>query len=938
MIKSKLKIFVSCYLLSVTGLIFSQNIPNPVLPYIADIGVMKYNGKYYLIGTRTCGGMYYTSDLVKWEGPIQAITMDNEWTRGTGANSCQINASDLIYLEGVFHLYWSVDYWGRDRHIVRITHAEATDPLGQYVEPNKETWMDNRIDIQVFRDDDGKLYMYMVRFTDGNTIWVRPMNDPRTPALPLIYQFASLPNTWERMDNSVAEGPWVIKYRDLYYMMYNGNHTGTGWGNYQLGVAVAESPITFNHGNKYCYPLLLSNQTILEEKYEDILLFNNGYETQFSYSEEVPAGKWTDISFDDSSWKKGRPGFSSAKIEGSTMRKQRTEWTSDKLFTRKIFTVDKNEIGNLALRVHNDSAVKVFLNNELIFERTRQDHIIENLDPEKINKILVNGANILAVETVKRPRGGFLDISLFDLKDEIADDILYSPGQPNILRGLNGFEWWLIYMANKNREPRSQYINRIHFFGKTMYADNVTSTNTKGYFPTPTEATYRDVFDDNSKLGKWTFQDKTWTVSDGEMISETNSNALLNNSLKANSYLFEAGINTTTKAGVFAWWLDKSNWVKIGIDAPNSTWYIQQCLKGKITTTSKPMFEGFKSGVYHTINVERDYNRIKVRIDNLTVTPELIVIDFMTGESVPGLFSENGTAKFDGIIFTKGWDEFDKNITNWGNSNSGDKKQGNFKITDSGLKVESKQPFQAFKGDYLQNYEFSIQVENVSNDGIAGIYPLYIDKNNYVVAGFNSNTKQLDVKAVKDGITVFNQTISLENLKTHYADAKYTDQFEKGYTFNHPTWINEIWLNRVPVDNDNLFIDNMFDKFNIEYLKDGKWHKFNNVNTKIDNNRMYNSMTFNPVKAESLRFTNSEASRHDGTIYRGSYIYKIRVNELFSDSFNFRFVKRDNFMLILVDGREICKLEIEFPAAQIGIFSEDCQPVYNGVLRYDVPE
>lgn len=35
------------------------------------------------------------------------------------------------------------------------------------------------------------------------------------------------------------------------------------------------------------------------------------------------------------------------------------------------------------------------------------------------------------------------------MRSETADDILMTPGQPNILRGPNGFEWWLIYMANK---------------------------------------------------------------------------------------------------------------------------------------------------------------------------------------------------------------------------------------------------------------------------------------------------------------------------------------------------------------------------------------------------------------------------------------------------------------------------------------------------------
>lgn len=102
---------------------------------------------------------------------------------------------------------------GKDKHAVHIVHAQSKDVLGAYAEPNKKTWMDNRIDPKIFRDDDGQLYMYMVRFTDGNTIWGRKMKNPAEFAGEPMCQFASLPDTWETMDNRVAEGPWVMKYR-----------------------------------------------------------------------------------------------------------------------------------------------------------------------------------------------------------------------------------------------------------------------------------------------------------------------------------------------------------------------------------------------------------------------------------------------------------------------------------------------------------------------------------------------------------------------------------------------------------------------------------------------------------------------------------------------------------------------------------------------------
>ena len=293
---------------------YAENIPNPLLPNVADIGVMKYNGKYYLGGCRTDGDFYISSDLVNWEGPIHVIDMDNDWSKGSGCGNNQIHANDMLYDNGTVHAYWSVNYWGKDLHAVHVVHSEATDPMGPYAEPVKDRWMDNRIDPKVFRDDDGQLYMYMVRFTDGNTIWARKMKNWRefndTDPDAILCQFSSNPNTWERMDNAVAEGPWVIKYHNQYYMMYNANHTGGEWGNYQLGVAQAQSPMGFNNGNKYPHPVVVSNQKELEDNYVDLLRYSTGtYAPLFSYTVNPPADGWAAPDFNDRNWAKGSGGF-----------------------------------------------------------------------------------------------------------------------------------------------------------------------------------------------------------------------------------------------------------------------------------------------------------------------------------------------------------------------------------------------------------------------------------------------------------------------------------------------------------------------------------------------------------------------------------------------------------------------------------------------------
>ena len=48
------KILIFCAF-ACCGTLFAQNIQNPVLPGVADAGVMKYNGKYYIGGVILTG-------------------------------------------------------------------------------------------------------------------------------------------------------------------------------------------------------------------------------------------------------------------------------------------------------------------------------------------------------------------------------------------------------------------------------------------------------------------------------------------------------------------------------------------------------------------------------------------------------------------------------------------------------------------------------------------------------------------------------------------------------------------------------------------------------------------------------------------------------------------------------------------------------------------
>lgn len=861
----------------VTGcLSVSAAIHNPVLPNVADAGVMKYNGKYYIGGVNTFGDFYVSEDLVKWKGPVHAVTMDNEWTKGTGAKNNQIHANDMLYHNGKFHLYWSVNYWGRDRHAVHIVHAESDSVTGPYVEPEKRWWMDNRIDPKIFKDDDGRLYMYTVRFTDGNTIWGRPMKNLREFSGDPVCQFASLPGTWETMDNRVAEGPWVIKYRDRYYMMYNANHTSTEWGNYQLGVAEADAPLGFQHGNKYSYPVLGSNQTKLEEEFVDILRYGDGYSPDFQYTTVCPQGKWTDASYDVSSWKTGSCGFASKAVKGSTVKRMGTIWDTSNLWLRKSFHVE--HIGhNYALRVTHNGDARVYLNGTLVYEKSGRDYCVVNLDSLQ-KKALHRGNNLLAVETSKG-YSNYFDVSLFDLKGETADDILFSPGQPNIVRGPNGFEWWLVYMANKNNEHRGQYIDRIHFFDKTLFVDGITGPNTKGYHPLPAKPSF-------------------------SRTEETPSFGLVEEVAPAMSYLFETNLSTRQKAGVMAWWRDRRNYIRVGLDRNANSCYLEKSVNGRIQLYKDALPADFQWGVYHQLRVERNDADLKVWLDEVrrfADISERVIPSGVQGRF--GVFDEGGDALYSGSLATIGFDD-----------------------ADVCLNVGT----ETVVGESLSDYEFSFQLYGLSNERTAGSYPVYVDEKNYVKSVFDGQTTRLETVCVENGKIKWSKSYPLSKRKMQYPDVKYTDFIEKTYLFKTPVWADSIYLSRHDADDRSVFSDNMFSYFDVAYLDGEEWHPLPVQNTGLDSNPANTYMAIPKRKVEGLRFINRSATdlrRH---------IYKIGIHECMKESYNYRCVRRGNQLYIYIDGQEVDSYKIDFTASRVGLCSENYTANFKGVQYYHV--
>lgn len=200
---------------------------------IADPYVLYYGGKYYAYGTRVNGfEVYISEDLKQWKrNDNKALSPEDSWgTRWYWA-------PEVYYVKSknLFYMFYSVDE--------HICVATSTSPEGPFVQREKKPIVadEKGIDTSFFIDDDGTPYLYYVRFTGGNVIWVAEMNDDLTSIKKeTLTKCISATEPWEKKQGTIAEGPSLLKKGNTYYLIYSANHYESK--DYAVGYATASSP------------------------------------------------------------------------------------------------------------------------------------------------------------------------------------------------------------------------------------------------------------------------------------------------------------------------------------------------------------------------------------------------------------------------------------------------------------------------------------------------------------------------------------------------------------------------------------------------------------------------------------------------------------------------------------------------------------------------
>ena len=557
---------------------------------------------------------------------------------------------------------------------------------------------------------------------------------------------------------------------------------------------------------------------------------------------------------------------------------------------------------------------------------------------------------------------------------------LTSPGQPTVLRGPNGFEWWLVYFLEVDGARRQQAIDRVLFFDRRLYVDGPTSAASKGYHPLPSDPTVLDLFDapDGSPLashwhpesGMWLTRDKAAEQNqpDGRAIS------LLETS-KAGQYLAEVNVKLLdgrgSEAGLIAYWEDSANWMAVTLDVRQHTWNLRKTENGHASAVSTALPANFNFQVWHSVRVEKNGPDFAISIDNRPApgAAQPIATAF-NGAGGPGLLTDAARAGFDGFIYTIGWDETGATIRNWGEGFHGDPQRGEWSVGPQGLAQSSPAgSSRIFKGDPAEEYEFSSQLTQDGQPAKAGatmgMLPVYVDDQNYLQADIDLARGELRVGGRKGAETlevqvaplpkhwplpVADQTgqpwrYTLKEPGSDWATMAYNDQGWKsgvaafGTSAARTEWqTNDLWLRR---------------HFDLDETPAGMarlWLRLQGVAEVYLNGvlalREYGSAD------EYASHEITEAAR--ATLQKGNNTIAIHAISMTNSApaidvglflpgivetpgtVNLRAVKLKDRVILFVNGQQCLEIGGHWPASQVGLTTESMACHFSGLVQFQI--
>jgi len=215
--------------------------------FFADVTIYVEGGKYYLTGSKGSRegpsgfAVLESKDLKTWTIPANSNdSLGMILTRGDNTFGTKGFWAPQIFKAGdTYYLTYTADE--------QTVLAKSKSLLGPYRQQEIAPidGSEKNIDSYIFKDDNGKYYLYSVRFNKGNYLWAAEFDLEKGKIRPeTLTKCFDQTEPWEATPNyesaPIMEGPTVIRLKDKYYLFYSANHFMNI--DYAVGYAVSDSP------------------------------------------------------------------------------------------------------------------------------------------------------------------------------------------------------------------------------------------------------------------------------------------------------------------------------------------------------------------------------------------------------------------------------------------------------------------------------------------------------------------------------------------------------------------------------------------------------------------------------------------------------------------------------------------------------------------------
>ena len=233
---------ISCSRMHAVNVPMSKSLHNPLAP-IADPFIVRYQGSYYLTGTRT------GTSLEVWHAPrLEDVSATSQtiWKPQAGEPAFQVWSPAMFLLDYQGSKHWFVYFTAamqdkNEDHRIYVLQSQGSDPLGPYTFKGQLGGTDQTtaIDASLLQIQ-GKLYMMYVLEKGSNAVYIAPMSDALTiSGSPRLIIDPDEP--WEQGYQAsshypVAEGPEALYHDGRTFIVYSASDTGNY--NYCLGLMI----------------------------------------------------------------------------------------------------------------------------------------------------------------------------------------------------------------------------------------------------------------------------------------------------------------------------------------------------------------------------------------------------------------------------------------------------------------------------------------------------------------------------------------------------------------------------------------------------------------------------------------------------------------------------------------------------------------------------